>query len=89
MPQFTKDKLRKLSSAKPSSNEEKKSNYFPPKDDQMTQQEVADMFGRTVQTIINWQKKRKIPYFRIGRRPIYSRKQLIEFASQNQNLINQ
>lgn len=88
MPKFSKDRLREFHSTN-ERKESKKDIYFPPKEDQMTQQEVADMFGRTVQTIINWQKKRKIPYFRIGRRPIYSRKQLIEFASRNQNLINQ
>lgn len=65
------------------------SNYFPPPEDQLTQKEVAEMFNRTVQTVINWAKMGKIPYYLIGKKPIYSKKQLIKSASQNQNLINQ
>lgn len=86
MPVFKKEKLkRNQNSEKPQSITSKK--YFPSKEDQMTQTEVAEMFGRTVQTIINWKKNNIIPYYQIGRRPLFSRKQLTEFASKNQNLI--
>ena len=61
--------------------------YFPPKEDQLRQREVATMFGRTIQTICNWTKANKIPYFKLGDHPIYSRKQLILLASKNQSLI--
>lgn len=62
--------------------------YFPPPEDQLRQKEVALLFGRTAQTICTWTKNGVIPYFRVGKFPIYSRKQLILYASKNQNLIN-
>ena len=62
--------------------------YFPPPEDQLRQKEVALMFGRTVQTICEWTENGVIPHFRVGKFPIYSRKQLIMYASKNQNLIN-
>lgn len=62
--------------------------YFPPPEDQLRQKEVAQMFGRTVQTICAWTENGVIPHFRVGKFPIYSRKQLILYASKNQNLIN-
>ena len=57
--------------------------YFPPPEDQLRQKEVALLFGRTAQTICTWTKNGVIPYFRVGKFPIYSRKQLILFASKN------
>ncbi|MDM1347556.1 helix-turn-helix domain-containing protein [Myroides marinus] len=62
--------------------------FFPTGDDRMSQQEVASMFDRTVQTIINWKNKGKIPYYEIDGRPIFSRKQLIQIALKNQHLLN-
>ncbi|MCC9042567.1 helix-turn-helix domain-containing protein [Myroides sp. M-43] len=62
--------------------------FFPTGDDRMSQQEVASMFDRTVQTIINWKNKGKIPYYEIDGRPIFSRKQLIQVALKNQHLLN-
>ena len=61
--------------------------YFPPPEDQMRQREVAKMFSTTVQTIINWSISGKIPTFRIGKVPIYSRKLLIYIARNNRNLL--
>lgn len=61
--------------------------YFPPPEDQMRQREVAEMFSTTVQTIINWSVAGKIPTFRIGKVPIYSRKLLIYIARNNRNLL--
>ncbi|MGZ9677509.1 helix-turn-helix domain-containing protein [Flavobacterium sp. GNP001] len=49
---------------------------FPAPEDQLRQKEVATLFGRSVQTIINWKKKGKIPYFQMGRFPVFSKKQL-------------
>jgi phage terminase Nu1 subunit (DNA packaging protein) len=69
----------------PSHNEELFS--FPAPEDQLNQTEVAELFGRSVQTIINWKKKGKIPYFEMGRFPIFSKKQLTLVASKNQHLI--
>lgn len=61
--------------------------YFPPLEDQMRQKEVAEMFSTTVQTIINWNTSGKIPSFRLGKTPIYSRKLLIYYARNNRNLL--
>lgn len=44
------------------------------------------LFGRSVQTIINLKNKGKIPYFQIGRFPIFSKKHLTQVASRNQHL---
>ncbi|MGV1001186.1 helix-turn-helix domain-containing protein [Empedobacter falsenii] len=60
---------------------------YPVKEDRLKQAEVAEMFDTTVQTIINWRKKGKIPFYKIGRNIIYSRSQLIKLASQNQDLV--
>lgn len=60
---------------------------LPPIHDRLSQKEVADLFGTSVQTIINWKKKKILPYFQIGKRPIFSKKQLSLIASQNQNLL--
>jgi len=61
--------------------------YFPTEDDRLSQKQVAELFGTSVQTIINWKKKKILPYFQIGKRPIFSKKQLSLIASQNQNLL--
>jgi transposase len=60
---------------------------FPAPEDRLNQTEVAALFGRSVQTIINWKKKGKIPYFEMGRFPVFSKKQLTQVASRNQHLI--
>jgi len=68
-------------------SEEVQLNSFPPIEDRLNQVQVAELFGRTVQTIITWKKKGKIPYFQMGRFPIYSKKQLTLVASKNQHLV--
>ena len=93
MPRFIKDNVKESQEKKDKTSISKEidvlsSNYFPPLEDQMKQKEVALMFQRSVQTICAWTKANKIPYFRLGRHPIYSRKQLISFASNNQSLIS-
>ncbi|RLZ08048.1 helix-turn-helix domain-containing protein [Faecalibacter macacae] len=60
---------------------------YPIKEDRLKQKEVAEMFDTTVQTIINWRKAGKIPFYKIGRNIIYSRSQLIQIASKNQELV--
>lgn len=60
---------------------------YPVKEDRLKQAEVAEMFDTTVQTIINWRKAGKLPFYKIGRHIIYSRSQLIKIASQNQDLV--
>lgn len=94
MPRFIKDDSKELkettvveSTAKPE-KEILSPLYFPPQEDQMRQKDVAAMFGKSIQTICSWTKLNKIPYFRLGDYPIYSRKQLILFASKNHKLIS-
>lgn len=61
---------------------------IPETDDRLNQRQVAQLFGRTEQTIITWKKQGKIPYFQLGRFPIFSKSQLTSIASKNQHLIN-
>lgn len=62
---------------------------LPPVSDRIGLKEVAELFGTTQQTILNWRKKNMIPYYQINKftRPFYSKSQLIKLASQNQHLI--
>jgi|SRR5690606_2356458 len=71
-----------------SHNEVDSENFFPSKEDRMNLKEVAELFGTTPQTVINWKKRNIIPYYQIHKssRPFYSRSQLIKLASQNQDL---
>lgn len=79
--QFYEEKIEDISKSKISVN-------FPPLEDRLTQKEVAQLFGKSVQTIINWKHKKIIPFFLLGKYPIYSKSQLIELASRNQHLMS-
>lgn len=68
-------------------SEEVKLNSFPPIEDRLNQVQVAELFGKTVQTIITWKKKGMIPYYQLGKFPIFSKKQLTLVAAKNQHLI--
>ena len=68
-------------------NQEVKLDSLPLFEDRLNQVQVAELFGKTVQTIIIWKKKGIIPYFQLGRFPIFSKKQLTQVASKNQHLI--
>lgn len=68
-------------------NQEVKLDSLPLFEDRLNQVQVAELFGKTVQTIIIWKKKGIIPYFQLGRFPIFSKKQLTLVASKNQHLI--
>jgi hypothetical protein len=61
---------------------------IPESDDRLNQRQVAELFGRTEQTIITWKKQGKIPYFQLGRFPIFSKSQLTNLALKNPHLIN-
>lgn len=86
MPKFIKENLQNQEVVK---KDDKKTTQqlLPHPDDRLTQKEVANLFGTTVQTIINWKKKKILPYYQIGKRPIFSKKQLTEIAAKNQFLI--
>jgi len=86
MPKFIKSEKEEVSKPKEIFTNSNNS-LLPPLEDRLSQQEVAELFGTSVQTIINWKKKKILPYFQIGKRPIFSKKQLSLIASQNQNLL--
>ena len=94
MPKFIKDRPERTSGTRPKKDVNLEEEiispfYFPPEEDQLSQQEVAKMFRKTVQTISKWTEEDKIPFYRLGKFPIYSRKQLILFASKNRKLISE
>lgn len=74
-----------LKEIKPNSSQSIKT--LPELDDRLTQKEVAALFGKSVQTIINWKKQEKIPYYLIGINPIFSKKELAIVAAKNQHLL--
>lgn len=87
--QFYKEKIEDIQTPERLSEPKSKiSVNFPPLEDRLTQKEVAQLFGKSVQTIINWKHKKIIPFFLLGKYPIYSRSQLIELASRNQHLMS-
>lgn len=51
-----------------------------PEDDRLTQQEAASMLNRTVQTLIKWKKKNKIPFYQIEGTIFYSKSELLAYA---------
>ena len=57
------------------------------KEDRLTQTEAADLLGVTVQCLINWKKKKLIPFYQIGRSVFYSKAELLKQAKKNPSLI--
>ncbi len=51
-----------------------------PEVDQLSQQQAAKMLNRSVQTLIKWKKKRKIPFYQIEGTIFYSKTELLEYA---------
>lgn len=51
-----------------------------PKEDRLTQQQAAKMLNRSVQTLIKWKKKNKIPYYQIEGTIFYSKSELLAYA---------
>lgn len=68
-------------------SQEVKLDSLPPFEDRLNQVQVAELFEKSVQTIITWKKKGIIPYFQLGRFPIFSKRQLTQVASKNQHLL--
>ena len=57
------------------------------KEDRLTQKEAAELLGVTVQCIINWKKKKLIPFYQIGRSVFFSKDELLKQAKKNPSLI--
>jgi excisionase family DNA binding protein len=54
--------------------------------DRLSQKEAAELIGISQPTILAWKKKKLIPYYQIGHKVFYSRKELIEAAQKNSEL---
>ncbi|AUC84910.1 DNA-binding protein [Polaribacter sp. ALD11] len=58
--------------------------YIPqkeiPEEDRLTQQQAAKMLNRSVQTLIKWKKKQKIPFYQIEGTIFYSKSELLAYA---------
>ncbi|WP_289060364.1 helix-turn-helix domain-containing protein [uncultured Zobellia sp.] len=61
---------------------------FGDTNDLLTQKEAAELFGKTVQCLINWKKQKLIPYYEIGSSVFYSKKELLECARKNPKLVS-
>ena len=51
-----------------------------PEEDRLTQQQAAKMLNRSVQTLIKWKKKQKIPFYQIEGTIFYSKSELLAYA---------
>lgn len=60
---------------------------FGETDDLLTQNEAAELFGKSVQCLINWKKQKLIPYYEIGSSIFYSKKELLDCARKNPKLV--
>ncbi|QCX37212.1 helix-turn-helix domain-containing protein [Aureibaculum algae] len=63
------------------------SNNNNPEEDRLTQREAAELLGITVQCLIQWKKKKLVPYYQIGRSIFYSKKELLQQARNNPALV--
>ena len=51
-----------------------------PDSDKLTQKQAAHFLGISETSIISWKKKKRIPYYQIGRSIFYSKKELLAVA---------
>ena len=58
-----------------------------PEEDRLTQKEASELLGITVQTLIIWKRKGKVPFYQMGRSIFYSKKELLNIARNNPKLI--
>jgi len=56
-------------------------------DDRLKLSDAAKFMGVTSATIVNWKNKKLIPYYQIGNKVFFSKKQLIEVAHKNKKLL--
>lgn len=55
--------------------------------DRLTQKEASKLLGISVQSLIQWKKKKLIPFYQVGRSIFYSKSELLEVARKNPNLV--
>lgn len=73
-------------------NRIRKTEFLPtnnnsPEEDRLTQTEAAELLGVSVQCLIKWKKKQLIPFYQIGRSVFYSKKELLQQARKNPDLV--
>lgn len=56
-------------------------------EDRLTQKEAAKFLGKSEQCLIQWKKKKLIPFYKIGSSVFYSKKELLDTARNNPSLI--
>lgn len=56
-------------------------------EDRLSQKEAAELLGVTVQCLIQWKKKKLIPFYQIGRSIFYSKIELLNQAKKNPSLV--
>ncbi|WP_435416033.1 helix-turn-helix domain-containing protein [Polaribacter aestuariivivens] len=54
-----------------------------PKEDRLTQKEAAAFIDKSVQTIIKYKKKKKIPYYQIEGTIFYSKSELLAYGKKH------
>ena len=56
-------------------------------EDRLTQKEAAKFLGKTEQCLIQWRKKKLIPFYKIAGSVFYSKKELLDCARKNPKLV--
>ena len=56
-------------------------------EDRLTQKEAAKFLGVSITTIIKWKKVGKVPYYSVGRSIFYSKRELLDIARKNPQLV--
>lgn len=62
-------------------------NSVIPEEDRISQQEAAKLLGISVASLIQWKKKKLVPFYQIGRSIFYSKSELLNVAQKNRELI--
>lgn len=55
--------------------------------DRLSQKEAADFLGITVQNLIKWKKRRKIPYYQIEDTVFFSKKEILDHARKDPTIV--
>tara|TARA_R110002049_G_C9162040_1_gene561073 strand:- start:3935 stop:4237 length:303 start_codon:yes stop_codon:yes gene_type:complete len=56
-------------------------------EDRLTQKEAAKFLGKSEQCLIQWRKKKLIPFYKIAGSVFYSKKELLDTARNNPGLV--
>lgn len=59
-----------------------------PEHDRLTQKQAAKLVNRSVQTLIKWKKKNKIPFYQIEGTIFYSKSEILAYAKKHPENFN-